>query len=60
MFSLLKEFVSKVFNLLEPTTSSEKGKKKVRPAKARKNIKVTGHRKTGLGIFQNLIMKKLK
>lgn len=44
-------------HLLEPITNSGKGRKKACQTKGRK-IKVTGHWKVVLGIFQNLRMKK--
>lgn len=44
-------------HFLEPITNSGKGRKKACKTEGRE-IKVTGYWKVGLGIFQNLRMKK--
>ena len=47
-----------MYSSLEPIINSEKGRRKVSPAETRRKNKVTGHRKIGLAIFQNLRMNK--
>ena len=48
-----------MYSLLEPIINSEKGRRKSALQKLKGGkTKVTGHRKTGLAIFQNLRMNK--